>query len=62
MITYHRYVNFHQVNDYLALGWLARSSLAGCHHSLRAVHMVFLCCCPLREPLDAQRRPQTLHP
>jgi hypothetical protein len=50
VITYHRYVTLHQVNDYLALGWLARNSLAGCLHGKYAVHMVWLCACKVVEP------------
>ena len=46
----HRFVRFHQAEDYLRLGWLPLPSLRGTHHGDWSVHMAWLCDCPPIEP------------
>ena len=49
-MTYHRWVTFDRVLDYLRLGWLALPTLEGTGHGLWAVHCVWLCQCRAVEP------------
>lgn len=49
-MTYHRWVRFHEIPDYLLLGWIPRPSLAGTHHGEYSVHMEWICGCKVVEP------------
>ncbi|MCA6110869.1 hypothetical protein [Bradyrhizobium cenepequi] len=48
--SFHRFVVWLRVPDYLRLGWLALPTLDGTHHGYWAVHMVWLCDSPIVEP------------
>lgn len=41
----HRYVRYHEVDAYLAVGWLALPTLNGTTHGQWSVHCVWLCDC-----------------
>ena len=49
-MTWHRYVQFARVTDYLNLGWMVTDALRGTHHDLYAAHLIWLCGCPMWEP------------
>jgi hypothetical protein len=45
MITWHRYVRYHAVENYLRMGWMPHATLADTYHGQFAVHMEWRCCC-----------------
>ena len=51
-MTLHRWVQHDRVADYLRLGWLALPTLESTWHGVYAAHCVWLCGCPLVEPID----------
>jgi hypothetical protein len=54
MMTWHRLVSFSKIDDYLRLGWILRDSLRGTPHGDWAVHLEWICDCPM--PLPASER------
>ncbi len=50
-MTWHRFVPFHRVRDYLALGWIVTDALRGSHHGHHAAHLIWVCRCPPVEPV-----------
>jgi len=45
MISWHRFVSFYLVDDFLRMGWVPRGSLNNTYHGQFAVHMEWRCCC-----------------
>lgn len=56
IITHHRYSPHYLVDDFLACGWMSLPTLHGTHHGQYAVHVVWLCNCPLPDPLGFHKR------
>lgn len=48
-MTFHRYVRFEYVEDYLRLGWMALPTLVGTHHGRYSVHMAWICGCGVKD-------------
>jgi hypothetical protein len=53
MISWHRFVPYHLVDEYLRLGWCPSPALDGTHHAAYSVFMSWLCGCPPVEPREA---------
>lgn len=50
LFSWHIYAPLHLVDDYLKCGWLPLGSIHGTHHGVFAVHMKWLCSCPVPNP------------
>lgn len=46
-----RWARLHDLDGFLRLGWLPLPTLAGTYHGHFAVHVVWLCACPVVTPL-----------
>lgn len=57
-MNYHRWVINEHVPAYLALGWVAITSLEGTHHGQWSAHCIWLCNCRMVEPLSALTQAQ----
>jgi hypothetical protein len=57
-ISWHRWIPFHRIEDYLRLGWMILPSFDGVRmHGEYCVHGKWLCDCPPVEPLPRPRLP-----